>query len=204
MPSLFDRTRWALARVTFLSYIAFSMVTLVGGFVTAPLMTWYFFGDWRFWRHWSAGKGLMPHGWRLLRLMMKDSRGFMFAVPLTSPPRSVPHPDGATLHHNGPHGESCGDCSDCCRAGGHVCPLLDQTTELCRGHDSFYWRYFNCGRFPSVAHEIDYYGCKKWVLAPVHKGNVEPLPAPSVTLQAILDTHNELSTVPTQERSRAS
>ena len=96
MPSLFDRTRWALARVTFLSYIAFSMVTLVGGFVTAPLMTWYFFGDWRFWRHWSAGKGLMPHGWRLLRLMMKDSRGFMFAVPLTSPPRSVPHPDGAS------------------------------------------------------------------------------------------------------------
>lgn len=200
MPSQFQQARWAAARLAFLGYITFSMVTVVGGFLTAPLMTWYFFGDWRFWRHWSAGKGLMPHGWRLLRLMMKDSRGFMFAVPLTSPPRSVPNPDGVTLHHNWPHGESCGDCSDCCRAGGYACPLLDETTELCRGYDSFYWRHFNCGRFPSVAHEIDYYGCRKWVLASDEMPAAEPLPVPSVSLQSMVESACDMPVMQTQQR----
>ena len=160
------KARWALARITFIVYIGFSVVSLVGGFLSAPLMTWYFFGDWRFWRYWSAGVGLLPHSWRLLKLMLSDKRGFMFSVPLSSPPRSIPDPVMTTLHPNWPHGQSCGDCSNCCRAGGFACPLLDETLLLCRGHDSFYWRYFNCGRFPSVPPEIGYYDCRKWILAP--------------------------------------
>ncbi len=32
------------------------------------------------------------------------------------------------------------------------------------GCESFFWRYFNCGRFPSQQSEIDYYGCPKWVV----------------------------------------
>lgn len=161
-----NKARWALARLTFITYIVFSVSSLVGGFLSAPLMTWYFFGDWRFWRHWSAGLRLLPHAWRLLGLMLRDSRGFMFSVPLTSPPRSTPAPDTTTLHPNWPHGRSCGDCSNCCRPNGHACPLLDETLGLCRGHDSFYWRYFNCGRFPSVTPEIEYYGCRKWLVTP--------------------------------------
>jgi hypothetical protein len=162
-----NKLRWALARLTFIAYLGFALLSLVGGFLTAPLMTWYFFGDWRFWRHWSAGFGLMPHAWRLLRLMLTDDRGFMFSVPLTSPPRSAPDPDTAALHPRWPGGGSCGDCSNCCRPGGHVCPLLDEDVGLCRGYDSFYWRYFNCGRFPSHAEEIGYYDCRKWVLKPI-------------------------------------
>lgn len=161
-----NQLRWALARLAFFIYIGFSVVSLVGGFLSAPLMTWYFFGDWRFWRHWSAGLGLWPHAIRILRLIASDSQGFMFSVPLTSPPRTIPDLAATTLQPFWPHGASCGDCSNCCRPGGSACPLLDQEKGLCRGYDSFYWRYFNCGRFPSDSSEIDYYGCRKWVLEP--------------------------------------
>jgi len=156
--------RWALARLSFIIYIVFSVVTLVGGFLTAPLMTWYFFGDWRFWRYWRAGLGLLPHGVRLAAMMLFDCRAFMFSVPLTSPPRSAPDRSIADFRSDWPHGDSCGDCSNCCRAGGHVCPLLDEEQQACRGYNSFYWRYFNCGRYPSLEEEIDYYGCRKWSL----------------------------------------
>jgi hypothetical protein len=158
--------RWALARLVFISYIVFSVVTLVGGFLTAPLMTWYFFGDWRFWRYWRAGLGLLPHGLRLTAMMLFHSRAFMFSVPLTSPPRSAPDRSIADYRSDWPHGDSCGDCSNCCKAGGHACPLLDEVQQACRGYNSFYWRYFNCGRYPSLEEEIDYYDCRKWLLAP--------------------------------------
>ena len=164
MRQQLSKMRWALARMTFIAYLAFSIVTLVGGFLTAPVMTWYFFGDWRFWRHWTAGLGLMPHAWRMLALMVRDERGFMLAVPLTSPPRSTPNPVTVVLQPDWPPGPSCGSCSNCCRAGGYTCPLLDEPAGLCRGYDSFYWRYFNCGRFPSTSEEIGYYGCQKWEL----------------------------------------
>jgi hypothetical protein len=155
---------WALARLTFIGYIVFSVVSLIGGFLTAPLMTWYFLGDWRFWRYWRAGAGLLPHGLRLVAMMFTHSRAFMFSVPRTSPPRSAPDRLIVDFRADWPHGDSCGDCSNCCKAGGYACPLLDEEQQVCRGYNSFYWRYFNCGRYPSLAEEIDYYDCRKWAL----------------------------------------
>jgi hypothetical protein len=157
--------RWALARLAFIIYIVFSVVTLIGGFLTAPLMTWYFFGDWRFWRHWRAGLGLLPHGLRLTAMMAGHGRAFMFSVPLASPPRSVPDRSVVHFRPDWQHGASCGDCSNCCQPGGNPCPLLDAGQLGCRGYNSFYWRYFNCGRYPSFDEEIHYYDCRKWVLA---------------------------------------
>jgi hypothetical protein len=157
------RLRWALARLTFFTYVGFSMITVVGGFVTAPLMTWYFFGDWRFWRHWRAGARLLPHSVHLVRLMFRDRRGFMLSVPLTSPPRSVPDTRATRLNPAWPHRQSCGGCNNCCHHGDRACPLLDTSVGLCRGYNSFYWRYFNCGRFPSVQPEVAYYDCRKWI-----------------------------------------
>jgi len=156
--------RWALARLAFIIYVVFAVVTLVGGFLTAPLMTWYFFDDWRFWRHWRAGLGLLPHGLRLTAMMLGHGRAFMFSVPLASPPRSVPDMSVARSRPDWHHGDSCGDCSNCCRPGGNACPLLDSRQQGCRGYNSFYWRYFNCGRYPSFEEEISYYGCRKWAL----------------------------------------
>ena len=34
------------------------------------------------------------------------------------------------------------------------------------GYDSFYWRYFNCGRYPANQEEIDWYECPKWIMKP--------------------------------------
>ena len=166
IPStVWQRTRWAAARLFFIVYIALSMATLVGGFATAPLMTWYFFGDWRFWRYLRPGLRLLPHGFRLLRVMFEHERAFMFSVPLTSPPLSKPDPNSSVLRRDWEHGTACGDCSNCCRPMGHACPLLDEGG--CQGYDSFYWRYFNCGRFPSVVAELDFYACPKWTLVTV-------------------------------------
>jgi len=181
----FNALRWALARLTFIVYIVFSVVTLIGGFVTAPLMTWYFFGDWRFWRHWRAGLGLLPHALRLTAMMVGHGRAFMFSVPLASPPRSAPDPSIALFHTDWQHGGSCGDCSNCCKPGGNVCPLLDQVHQRCHGYNSFYWRYFNCGRYPSFEEEIHYYDCRKWMLATLGQaGKATPVAVPSLDVSA--------------------
>ena len=182
-----DAVRWALARLIFITYILFSVLSLVGGFLTAPLMTWYFFGDWRFWRHWRPGVRLWPHAVRLTTMMLGHSRAFMFSVPLTSAPRSVPDPARTVARADWPHGGSCGSCANCCRPGGHACPLLDSERQRCRGYDSFYWRYFNCGRYPSLEEEIRYYDCHKWDLAP----SGEHSPA-AVTACAIIPVAVEL------------
>ena len=175
---------WALARLTFIVYIVFSVLSLVGGFLTAPLMTWYFFGDWRFWRHWRAGVRLLPHALRLTAMMLGHNRAFMFSVPLTSPPRSAPDPSSTFPRPDWPHGGSCGDCSNCCKPGGHACPLLDSERRRCRGYDSFYWRYFNCGRYPSVEEEIAYYDCQKWAL----RQSAQPAAGVHPTIPVMVET----------------
>ena len=163
-PSTLQQLRWASARIIFILYVCLSVATVIGGFATAPMMSWYFFGDWRFWRYLGPGSRMLPHGLRILRLMFTQERGFMFAVPLTSPPVPVPDPAVALQRQDWEHGASCGTCSNCCKPMGIACPLLASDQGHCLGYNSFYWRYFNCGRFPSLAEEIDFYDCRKWAL----------------------------------------
>ena len=68
-----------------------------------------------------------------------------------------------------------------------ACPLLDENLGLCRGHDSFYWRYFNCGRFPSVSAELDYYNCHKWVLSKRDSTRVQASPVFSAALINVIE-----------------
>lgn len=180
-PSRFVMTRnkakWAALRLIFYAYLGFSILSVVGGFLTAPLMSHYFFGDWRFWRHWNHGWRLFPHAWRMLWLIVKgDNDGFMFSVRLTSPPHNAPLPSRVRLAPDWKAGSSCGECTRCCDV--IQCPVLEKGTGLCRGYDSFFWRYFNCGRFPSYQSEIDYYACPKWVMAPGPFGAETPAPFP--------------------------
>jgi len=158
--------RFALARLAFYGYLGFSLFTVVGGFITAPVMTWFFFGDWRFWRHLNPAWRLYAHGLKMFYLTLKgENNGFLFSVPLTSPPVSSPLSSVVKLRSDWKEGSSCGDCSRCCSKIG--CPVLNEENGLCLGYDSFYWRYFNCGRYPSMQSEIDYYGCPKWAMLPV-------------------------------------
>ncbi len=152
---------WAVKRLLFHLYIVFCLLSVIGGYITAPLFTYLFFGDWRFWRHVNPGWKLFFQGWGfLVRMLRWENNGFMLAVPLTSPPISTPNPKLVTVREDWENDTSCGDCSLCCDKV--CCPILDKNTGLCRGYDSFFWRYFNCGRFPTVQSEIDYYGCRKW------------------------------------------
>ena len=163
-PTRWQRLGWAAARLAFHAYVGFALFSVVGGFVTAPVMTQLFFGDWRFWRHWRQGAALFPHGWRLLLLVLRGEGAFMLGVPLASAPLSRPARGAAELSAAWPHGSSCGGCRRCCQVKSSCCPILEPDTGRCGGYDSFYWRYFNCGRFPSAQAEIDYYGCPKWTI----------------------------------------
>jgi hypothetical protein len=150
--------------VLFIGYAGFALISVVGGVLTAPLATHLMLGDWRFWRHWPRAWRLLLQGWRMSGLMLKGEGGFMLDVPLTAPPRSAPDRRIAELNGAWEHGSSCGPCSRCCTK--IQCPVLDQETGYCSGYDAFFWRYFNCGRFPSKRSEIDYYACPKWVMRP--------------------------------------
>jgi len=167
------RLGWAGARLAFYAYIGFSMVTLVGGFLTAPLMTHLFYNDWRFWRHWRRAWRLFPHSWNIAWLMLRREGEFMLSVPLTSAPRSKPDQGLVELAPGWAHGAGCGDCQRCCHILWLRCPVLDTASGFCSGYNSFYWRYFNCGRYPSRAVEIEYYGCDKWRMkvVPINKAS---------------------------------
>jgi len=156
---------WAVRRLAFDVYMAFCLLTVVGGWVTAPLFSWCFFGDWRFWRHARTELGMWLHGYGFIgRLIRWENAGFMFSVPLVAQPFRAPNRAVVQLNPSWEHGSSCGSCSRCCDK--ISCPVLDKATGLCTGYDSFFWRYYNCGRFPSEQREINFYDCPKWVMRP--------------------------------------
>ena len=159
------RLRWGAARLTFIGAAGLSLGTVVAGPLLAPLISRWMFGDWRFWRHLRRGLRLYGHGYRLMGLMVRGDSAFMLGVPLTSPPLSDPAPGTVVLNPDWSHGSSCGTCNRCCHHGRDIhCPVLDAETGLCTGYDGWFWRYFNCGRFPSHQRELDYYRCPKWHL----------------------------------------
>ncbi|MCB1859181.1 MAG: hypothetical protein KDI63_12950 [Gammaproteobacteria bacterium] len=165
-PSL-ERAKWGVARAGFIALSGFCLTTVVGGLVLAPVVTWCMFDDWRFWRHLRRGLRLYRHGYRIMGLMIRGEGRFMLSVPLFSPPYDVPVPGSVELRADWEHGRSCGSCVRCCQLGSSAsCPVLDTEHNRCNGYLSFYWRYFNCGRFPSHQHQIDYYGCPKWKMSP--------------------------------------
>lgn len=40
--------------------------------------------------------------------------------------------------------------------------MLDTERNRCRSYGSFFWRYFNCGRYPENSEQIRFYECNKW------------------------------------------
>jgi hypothetical protein len=85
----------------------------------------------------------------------------MFAIPLTAPPMMGPDLSRARVRADWNHSESgCNGCVECCIR--RACPLLDREKNQCRSYGSFFWRYFNCGRYPENNEQIRYYDCPKW------------------------------------------
>ena len=163
---MLQRTKWATYRILFI--ILGFMCAATGGvlaFVLGPLMSYLFFRDLKFWKY----KKYLLLGsleyWNIL-YKMAFNKGYnnMFQLALTSPPMSGPDLKKVKLSKDWNAGAfDCNQCVKCCEA--IKCPLLDRTTNLCTSYQSFFWRYFPCGRYPMTKAQIDFYGCPKWTMA---------------------------------------
>ena len=163
-----DKYKYCLKRIFFLSAITFSLFTIIGGIICLPLMSFFFgksisSGRWRYFKNLILLYRLIFWGWHkfIVLILGEQKHKFLLSVPLSAPPRDSPDKNIVQLRKDWQFGASCGNCTICC--GDKLkCPLLDKKTNLCLGYKSFYWYYFNCGRFPSTKQEIDYYECPKW------------------------------------------
>jgi hypothetical protein len=153
------KCQWAACRFLFIGGMIFGIGSLVGLYLLAPLYSYWFFGTFRFWRNLRMWPKLSAYGYYFAYLYLKGE--VILSFPYTDPPMSKPNLSAVHLNPDWKEGKSCGSCSRCCRK--IKCPLVDEHSR-CLSFNSFYWRYFNCGRFPSTQREIDQYQCPKWLL----------------------------------------
>ncbi len=153
-----NKCKWASFRLFFYTWTVFSMVTVVGGYLVPFLSSYLLFGSWRFWNYLGIGWRVNIHAYRLFFMMLRGE--FLQSVPLTAPPASAPDRTLVRISPEWEHGESCGYCGVCCDI--LSCPLMDKKTRTCMSYNTFLWRYFNCGRFPTNQKEIEKYKCRKW------------------------------------------
>jgi hypothetical protein len=153
---------WAGARLCFVGFIAFGVITGVGLYLLAPLFSYYFFGTLRFWKYAHWGPRLIVYAYTMAFSYLKGE--FTPSVRLTAPPITKPDLSLVQINPAWENGESCADCGKCCNK--IRCPLQENAHKQCLAYDSFYWRYFNCGRYPASQGDIDRYECPKWVMRP--------------------------------------
>ena len=158
-----QKAKWATARIVFMSAAFASAATgNVLGYLLGPLYSWYFFNDVNFLKYRRYFSPMTVCAYRLLAEWIRNPgyRG-MFAIPLTSQPMAGPDLSRVRVRTAWPENDGgCNGCIQCCVQ--RSCPLLDTERNLCRSYGSFFWRYFNCGRYPENIRQIRYYECPKW------------------------------------------
>ena len=157
-----NKLKWAGARLCFIGLITFGVITGVGLYLLAPLFSYYFFGTLRFWKYAHMGPRLIAYAYTMAFGYLKGE--FTPSVRLTASPMTKPDLSLVQINSAWENGDSCADCGKCCKK--IRCPLLEKTRYQCMGYNSFYWRYFNCGRYPASQGDIDRYECPKWVMRP--------------------------------------
>jgi len=157
------KLRWAGARLCFIGLLTLGVTTGVGLYLLAPLFSYYFFGTLRFWKYGHMGPRLIVYAYSMAMNYLKGE--FTPSVSLTAPPMTGPDPSLVQINPAWENGESCADCGNCCKCCKKLrCPLQEKDHGQCLGYGSFYWRYFNCGRYPASQRDIDRYECPKWVM----------------------------------------
>jgi hypothetical protein len=151
---------WVAARLLFTLCSALCVISVVGCYLFSPLFTYWFFGSWRFWKYLHLTLPVIRFSYYLAYLKLRGRSVPSF--PWSEPPMSGPDPRAVQINPEWMHGDSCGDCGKCCRK--IRCPFLDRERGQCLSYNSFYWRYFNCGRYPLTQQEIDLYECPKWIM----------------------------------------
>lgn len=131
-------------------------------YLFGPVYSWYFFGDFNFIKHRQYVFPMILCGLNFLKDLYQDLEfRSAFIMPLTAPPLDSPDLTVVRISTTWSSGVlNCSNCNNCCT--GRYCPLLNCETNQCRSYGSFYWRYFNCGRFPESRKQIRLYDCPKW------------------------------------------
>lgn len=160
-----QKWKWFSARLFFLSAAVCTACTGgILGYLLGPLYSWYFFNDLNFLKYHQYLPRLVSAFWRQIGEWVQNPRyREMFFIPWTSAPMNCP--DMSIVQISGLWQNSdkgCGACDHCCIK--RACPLHDMTHNRCRSYGSFFWRYFNCGRYPENIRQIRFYDCKKWVV----------------------------------------
>jgi len=157
------RIKWTMARVIFI-VCSFSTIFSLGltGYILAPLFSWYFFNDLNIIKH---RKWVYPIFFSfskyLFRSILDSNYKEAFSIKLSSPPLLSPALYNLTLNKSWEGNyEDCNGCVKCCAKLG--CVFLEKNNKNCLIYGSFFWRYFNCGRFPENEKQIKYYNCPKW------------------------------------------
>ncbi|MHB8769931.1 MAG: hypothetical protein ACYC7J_02955 [Syntrophales bacterium] len=158
-----QKAKWATARIVFMVAAGSSIATgNVLGYLLGPLYSWYFFNDLNFFKYHRFFFSMTVCGWRMLNELLRNP-GYrhMFAIPLTAPPKQGPDLSLVRVRTDWRESDGgCNGCVQCCIR--RSCPLLDSERNLCRSYGSFFWRYFNCGRYPENVAQIRHYDCPKW------------------------------------------
>jgi hypothetical protein len=163
MPRILQKAQWAAARIVFIiTALAGTASGTVLGYLLGPLYTWYFFNDFKFLRYRRLFFPLTVCGWRLLTEWIRNpAYRSMFTIPLTAPPMTGPDRSRVRIRASWPENDgACNGCTRCCTL--RSCPMLDVKRNRCISYGSFFWRYFNCGRYPENAEQISFYECRKW------------------------------------------
>lgn len=152
--------RWAAARIIFVFCSGLGVTTGVGCYILSPLFCYWFFGSLRFWKYLHLTLPIIRFTYHLAYLCLKG-RSVNY-IPWTAPPMRGPDIEVVRINPAWTNGDSCEGCGKCCRK--IKCPFQDKIKSHCLSYNSFYWRYFNCGRYPTSQAEIDLYECPKWLM----------------------------------------
>lgn len=132
-------------------------------YVIAPYTSFFFFNDLRFWKYLGYYHKYFEYSTSYIVGVLRRERALIKTVlPLTSPAMDRPDPALFRISRNWrPPSDSCGDCNRCCTFITRCC-FLDTSRNKCLSYGSLFWKYFNCGRFPSSKAMLDYCECPKF------------------------------------------
>ena len=155
---------WAFFRIMSYSIVIINLLSFgLFLYVIAPYTSYFFFNDLRFWKYIKFYHKYYFYSFTYLyRILSRKKELVKTLLPLTSPP--MDHPDPAlfriTKEWHLPL-DSCGDCHRCCTFVTKCC-FLDEEGNKCLCYGSLFWKFFNCGRYPSSKAILDYCKCKKY------------------------------------------
>lgn len=154
----------ALFRIFSYSIVVINLLTFgVFLYIIAPYTSYFFFNDLRFWKYLRFYHRYYFHSVSYIYALFRRERRLIKTVlPLMSPPMDHADPTLFRISKNWKlPADSCGDCNRCCTFVVKCC-FLDEAQDKCPTYGSLFWRFFNCGRFPTSKALLDYCGCRKY------------------------------------------